>query len=137
MEYIYVPNFKKQRVKSGVSQNKLAERLGISPRTVIKYEKNGKMPVDIYKQLHEMRPDLYPLRVESAEDRRPQPERLYNTVYFNIREMLDFFDIPSVKLAKKCGVSKYLMKKYVEEGKMPADVYDMMREKYPDLFPEY
>ena len=64
-------------------------------------------------------------------------ERLYNTVYFNIREMLDFFDIPSVKLAKKCGVSKYLMKKYVEEGKMPADVYDMMREKYPDLFPEY
>lgn len=136
-EYLDDIDFKGERQKAGLSQTEFANTFGISLNAVIKYEKNGRIPVDLYRRCKRRFPNAFTKEVTIHEKKRPVPKRYGMDVYYDLKSVLKYFDITIAKLAKKCNSSRYLITKYAETGKIPVPVYDEMHEMYPEIFPQY
>lgn len=66
--------FKKHRKSLGLSQQALADKIGVDRRTIINYEKGGKIPESIVKLIHYMRSEK-----DSLSDTIPGPTHEYIT----------------------------------------------------------
>lgn len=134
--YVDIPGLKEAREKAGLSQNALAEILGVTSTCIYNAEKRGSIGESVYKTGHDVRPDLFPEEIKEAEQ-LPFPELTDGDVVIDLGTALDTYGLSKRQIMLSCGITVYALNKYIKAGRVAQTDYDRLHDIYPDVFPEY
>lgn len=134
--YVDIRGLRDAREKAGLSQNALAELLGVTSTCIYNAEKRGSIGESVYKAGHDVRPDLFPEEIKETEQ-LPFPELTDGDVVIDLGTVLDTYGLSKRQIMLSCGITVYALNKYIKTGRVEQTDYDRLHDIYPDVFPQY